>query len=245
MDTNHPSQRPSAATIEAGQEALARGAWEEARAAFERALGTSDSSAEIGQAEIGQAQIEAATRRGRALAETGSTLDCQVMLARGERLQGRALAAASDSSAKQHLDAALRAFVRLDMPYEAARTRLLIARTLRTLEPEVAEAEARAALAVFKNLGAVLDAESTSTLLREIESKSSKRTGMAPDPAGLTQREVEVLHLVAQGLRDKEIATRLVLSRHTVHRHIHSILTKLGLPSRTAAAAYALRHGLL
>jgi hypothetical protein len=47
MDTNHPSQRPSAATIEAGQEALARGGWEEARAAFERALGTSDSSAEI------------------------------------------------------------------------------------------------------------------------------------------------------------------------------------------------------
>jgi tetratricopeptide (TPR) repeat protein len=47
MDTNHPSQRPSASTIEAGQEALTRGGWEEARAAFERALGTSDGSAEI------------------------------------------------------------------------------------------------------------------------------------------------------------------------------------------------------
>lgn len=99
----------------------------------------------LGEAEIGQAQIEAATGRGRALAETGSTLDCQVMLARGERLQGRALAAASDSSAMQHLDTALRSFVRLEMQYEAARTRQLIARALRRLEPEVAEAEARAA----------------------------------------------------------------------------------------------------
>lgn len=147
----------------------------------------------LGEAEIGQAQIEAATGRGRALAETGSTLDCQVMLARGERLQGRALAAASDSSAMQHLDTALRSFVRLEMQYEAARTRQLIARALRRLDPEVAEAEARAALAVFENLGAVLDAESTSTLLREIEIKTSKRTGKAPHPAGLTPREVEVL----------------------------------------------------
>ena len=82
-------------------------------------------------------------------------------------------------------------------------------------------------------------------MLREIETKTSKRTGKAPDPAGLTRREVEVLCLVTQGLSDKEIATRLVLSRHTVRRHIHSILTKLDLPSRTAAASYAVRHGLL
>jgi DNA-binding NarL/FixJ family response regulator len=197
----------------------------------------------LGEAEIAQAQLEAATGRGRTLAEMGGTLDCQVMLARGERLQGRALAAASDSSARQHFDAALRAFVRLEMPFEAARTRLLLARALRKLEPEVAEAEARAALAVFENFGAATDAESTIALLREIE--TSKRTGKAPDPAGLTRREVEVLRLVAQGLSDKEIATRLVLSRHTVHRHIHSILTKLDRPSRTAAAAYAVRHGLL
>ena len=199
----------------------------------------------LGEVEISQAEIEAATERGRALAEKGGTLDCQVMLARGERLQGHALAAASDSAAKRHLDAALRAFVRLGMPYEAARTRLLLARALRELDPEVAEAEARAALAVFENLGAVKDAEATSTVLREIEIQIRKRTGKATDPAGLTRREVEVLHLVAQGLSDKEIAIRLVLSRHTVHRHIHSILTKLGLPSRTAAAAYALRHRLL
>jgi ATP/maltotriose-dependent transcriptional regulator MalT len=197
----------------------------------------------LGEAEIGLAQIEAATERGRALAEMGSTLDCQVMLARGERLQGRALVAASDSAALLHLDAALRAFVRLEMPFEAARTRLLLARALR--EPEVAEAEARAALGVFEDFGAATDAESTIALLREVETKTSKRTGRASDPGGLTRREVEVLRLVAQGLSDKQIATKLVLSRHTVHRHIHSILTKLDLPSRTAAAAYAVQHGLL
>ncbi|CAN5843389.1 hypothetical protein BH18ACT11_BH18ACT11_26920 [soil metagenome] len=194
----------------------------------------------MGEAEIGQAQIEAATGRGRTLAEMGSTLDCQVMLARGERLQGRALAAASDPAAKVHLDAALREFVRLEMPYEAARTRLMLARAIRGSEPEIAEAEARAALAAFENVGAVTDIESTTILLREF-----KRTGKAPDPASLTRRELEVLRLVAQGLSDKEVATMLVLSRHTVHRHVHSILTKLDRPSRTAATAYAVRHGLL
>ena len=199
----------------------------------------------LGEAEIGQSQVEAAAERGRKLAELGSTLDCRVMLAGGERLRGRALAAASDPAAKGYLHAALREFARLEMPFEAARTRLLLAQALRGLDPEVAEVEARAALAVFENLGAIADSEATTTVLREIEVKTRKRTGETSDLAGLTQREVEVLRLVAQGLSDKEIAARLVLSRHTVHRHVHSILTKLDLQSRAAAAAYAARHGLL
>ena len=195
----------------------------------------------IGEAEIGQALIEAATRRGRALAEMGSSLDCRIMIARGERLQGRALAAATDPAAKRHLDAALRGFMNLEMPFEAARTRLLLARALRELDPDAANMEARTALAIFRNLGAVTDAEAATTVLRELETNTGKPTGLV----GLTRREVEVLRLVAQGLSDKEIAIRLVISRHTVHRHIHSILTKLDLPSRTAAAAYAVRHSLL
>jgi DNA-binding NarL/FixJ family response regulator len=199
----------------------------------------------LGEAEFGQAQIEAAAERGRKLAELGSALECQVMLARGERLRGRALAAASDPAAKRHLDAALREFVRLEMPFEAARTRLLLALDSCELDPEVAEAEARAALDVFENLGATADAEAATTVLREIETKTREQTGKTPELAGLTRREVEVLRLVAQGLSDKEIATSLVLSRHTVHRHVHSILTKLDLQSRAAAAAYAARHGLL
>jgi DNA-binding NarL/FixJ family response regulator len=98
---------------------------------------------------------------------------------------------------------------------------------------------------IFEKLGAVPDAEAATTVLREIGTEISNQTGETPDLAGLSQREIEVLRLVAQGLGDKEIAARLVLSRHTVHRHVHSILTKLNLPSRAAAAAYAVRHGLL
>ena len=63
--------------------------------------------------------------------------------------------------------------------------------------------------------------------------------------ARLTEREREVLRLVARGETDSEIATSLVLSPHTVHRHIANIRTKLGVPSRTAAAAWALRNELI
>ncbi|GAA1806948.1 alpha/beta fold hydrolase [Agromyces neolithicus] len=61
----------------------------------------------------------------------------------------------------------------------------------------------------------------------------------------LTDREREVLRLVARGETDAEIAAHLVLSAHTVHRHIANIRTKLGVPSRTAAAAWALRNQLI
>ena len=61
----------------------------------------------------------------------------------------------------------------------------------------------------------------------------------------LSAREREVLSLVADGLSDEEIAALLVVSRHTVHRHVANIRTKLGQPSRAAAVAYAGRLGLL
>ena len=69
-----------------------------------------------------------------------------------------------------------------------------------------------------------------------------------PAPTGdgpLSDREREVLRLVADGLGDAEIARRLVISPHTVHRHVANIRTKLGQPSRAAAAAYAAREGLI
>jgi DNA-binding NarL/FixJ family response regulator len=61
----------------------------------------------------------------------------------------------------------------------------------------------------------------------------------------LSAREVEVLRLIAEGLADAAIAERLVVSPHTVHRHVANIRTKLGQPSRAAAAAYAARRGLI
>jgi DNA-binding NarL/FixJ family response regulator len=61
----------------------------------------------------------------------------------------------------------------------------------------------------------------------------------------LTPRELDVLRLVAQGLSNPRIAQRLVLSEHTVHRHLANILRKLGVSSRAAAAAWAVRAGLV
>jgi predicted ATPase/DNA-binding CsgD family transcriptional regulator len=85
-------------------------------------------------------------------------------------------------------------------------------------------------------------------------SPPARRTAPASHPGGavsagtrltLTPREVDVLRLVAQGLSNPDIARRLVLSEHTVHRHLANILTKLGLSSRTAATAWAVRAGLV
>jgi DNA-binding NarL/FixJ family response regulator len=67
----------------------------------------------------------------------------------------------------------------------------------------------------------------------------------APPPSPLTARERDVLRLVAGGLADKEIAARLSLSPHTIHRHVSNILSKLDLPSRAAAVAHAAKLGLL
>ena len=61
----------------------------------------------------------------------------------------------------------------------------------------------------------------------------------------LTPRELDVLRLVAQGMSNPDIARRLVLSEHTVHRHLANILRKLGLSSRSAAAAWGVRTGLV
>lgn len=198
----------------------------------------------LGEAEIGLGHIEQAAQRGEKICELGRASRCHVVIARGHRLLGRALAASSDPAAKQHLDAALHAFIDLDMPFEAARTRMSLAPVLSALNAEHAEAEAITALAMFKNLGATADAHATTAVLREIQS-TARDDGKVAHASGLSQRELEVLQLVAKGMSDKEIAAKLFLSRHTVHRHIHSILTKLNVSSRTAAAAYAVQHDLL
>ena len=199
----------------------------------------------LGRVEIGQGRVETAAERGRKLAKLGSASGCRVMVAHGERLHGHALATGKETTARRHLEAALHEFVHLGMPFEAARTRLLIAQGLRELEPELAGAEARSALAIFEDLGAREDAGATDSLLRQIEDITRKQAGKTSDLSGLSRREVEVLRLVAQGLSNQEIAEQLILSKHTVHRHVSSILTKLDLPSRAAAAAHAAKLDLL
>ena len=100
----------------------------------------------------------------------------------------------------------------------------------------------------FGDAGAILDA-SREALGVEGERASIPRPerGMRDqDGTGeLTKREAEVLTLIAGGLSDREIADRLVLSPHTVHRHVANVRTKLGLPTRAAAVAAAAKRGLL
>jgi DNA-binding NarL/FixJ family response regulator len=87
-------------------------------------------------------------------------------------------------------------------------------------------------------LGAELDAGRARQIL------ASAGSGRVP-MGELTAREREVLSLLADGLTNRQIAERLVVSEHTVHRHVTNLLRKLDLPSRTAAAAHAVRSGLL
>jgi ATP/maltotriose-dependent transcriptional regulator MalT len=133
--------------------------------------------------------------------------------------------------ARRSLEDALDLFEESAAPYEAALARLALSRVLAALgREEAAVAEAERAGAAFAKLGAVRDVS---------RAGESGRLGV------LTPREREVLTLVAQGLSDAEIADRLVVSPHTVHRHVANVRTKLRLPSRAAAVAYAAREGLL
>jgi DNA-binding NarL/FixJ family response regulator len=85
-------------------------------------------------------------------------------------------------------------------------------------------------------------ASSMPTAKRTVEAETpAARNGHSP----LTSRETEVLRLVASGLKNREIATSLVVSEHTVHRHVANILRKLDQSSRAAAAAHAARDGLI
>ncbi len=70
-------------------------------------------------------------------------------------------------------------------------------------------------------------------------------SAVPPLPAALTVREAEVLRLVAQGLTDNDVAARLIISARTVHAHLQSIYSKLGVNSRTAATRFALDHSLV
>ena len=92
-----------------------------------------------------------------------------------------------------------------------------------------------AARRVFQQLGARPD-------VARVDALSGARPG---GDAGLSPREVEVLGLIAAGRSNRSIAGELVLSERTVHRHVSNILAKLGVDSRTAAAAYAYDHRTL
>ena len=160
--------------------------------------------------------------------------------AAGKLAAGRLYAAEGDERARSHLHAALQGFSALDLPLEAARTQLELARAVARDVPAAAIAEARMALATFERLGASRDADAAADLLRTLGEAAGrawpKRYGT------LTKRETEVLSLLAAGCSNPEIAERLYISRRTAEHHVANILSKLDLRSRAEAAAYAVRE---
>jgi ATP/maltotriose-dependent transcriptional regulator MalT len=171
------------------------------------------------------AQIGTPYVRGRTRLVAG-----QLALARGEH-----------EAARRACEDAVDLLLEAGATYETALARLELAHALTALGREEAAAyETRAARDALAAIGAEREA------LAAEPGAAGRALGAQPRSlAELTARELDVLRLVAQGLSDAEIAQRLVLSQHTVHRHVANVRTKLRLPSRAAAVAYATRAGLL
>ncbi len=180
-------------------------------------------------------EVEQASAVARELGEIADAFGCAALRAMSAYARGRTqLAGGQAELAVPELRRAMAGWRSLDAPYEAARARLQLGLALRVLaDEESATAEIAAARATFGTLGAV-----------PAEREAARLLGTA-HPSGLTDREVEVLRLVARGSSNPEIATTLVLSEKTVARHLSNIFTKLDVGSRTAAAAFAFDNGLV
>ena len=145
-----------------------------------------------------------------------------------------ALVEGDGPAALASLREAKRVWLELDAPYEVARTRGLVSRACSAVGDEDAAAlELEVAREIFQQLGATPDLERLAV---------PKPT---PETHGLSRREVEVLRLVAKGKSNREIATELVISEHTVARHVQNIYAKLGVSSRAGATAFAFERDLV
>jgi DNA-binding CsgD family transcriptional regulator len=172
---------------------------------------------------------------------------CDELDAAAELQDVPAIRAAADTArgamhlAEGDVDGALRNLRRacatwreLELPYEAAHSQVLYGLAVRAAgDDEGAVAELTSARDAFSRLGAVADAAMTSGYL-----------GDDALPGGLTRRQAEVLRLVAAGKRNREIAESLVISEHTVARHLQDIYAKIGVSSRAGATAFAIEHGI-
>lgn len=148
-----------------------------------------------------------------------------------------ALAAGDHQSALPTLRRAFELWLQVEAPYLAARTRKLIGLAYRGIgDEEGASLELAAAREAFETLGAAPDIagiDRPAPLLPAVRS------------SGLTPRELEVLKLMATGKPNKVIAAEMHLSGKTIDRHMSNIFNKLDVSSRTAAAAWAYRRGLV
>ncbi len=233
---------------------LAHGRTEEAAKAIRLAIDEPEPHGSLGdwermlerarRAELFSACVEIHLARGEVapareasdhLAEAAAAFDALPLRALADRAEGSVLIAEGDPrAALAPLRRSWTVWQRLEAPYEAARVRVLIGEAFRALgDAESAAMEFDAARWAFERLGAAPD-------LARLE-------GSAPEdraPGGLTPREVEVLRLIAAGETNKAIAAALVISEHTVARHVQNMLQKLGFSSRTSLGIYAVQQGL-
>jgi ATP/maltotriose-dependent transcriptional regulator MalT len=156
---------------------------------------------------------------------------------------GIVTAAAGDQErARRLLEDAVDEFERSGTPFEAAEARLELAKSLAALG-RTAEAaqQTQTALERLRALGADIEIR----LVRGPGGASANASVQSTPLPEVSRREREVLRCLAEGLTNRQIADRLFVSEHTIHRHVTNILRKLDLPTRTAAAAHAVRAGLL
>jgi DNA-binding NarL/FixJ family response regulator len=187
---------------------------------------------------LATAEIEPARTACLELEETARGIDTDVLHAMAAQARGALqLAEGSAESALLSLRRAAQLWQRLSVPYASARARVLLGLACRELGDEAgANLELGAARAVFQQLGAAPDVLRVDVL-----------TGARPQERahGLTERELAVLRLIASGKTNKAIAAALCLSEKTIERHVSNLFTRLGVPSRAAATAYAYEHHLI
>ena len=179
--------------------------------------------------------LEGARGANAELEEIASSYETSGLRATALHTRGALLLAdRSPGEALPILRTAYRRWRELEAPYEAARVSLLLAHAYDSLgDADAVTLELDAAASVFDRLGAKPDMAKVVSL---------RNPPTLPD--GLTSRQVEVLVLVAAGKSNREIAAELVISLKTVARHLSNIFAKLGISSRAAAAAYAVKHDL-
>ena len=198
-------------------------------------LGRASLLAMLVQIAVAAGDLDAAHRAQTEIETSAATFGTADLRATERSVRGRLQLAEKDPDASETLQQAVDAWHRLNVPYEEATTRTLLGEALRNAGDDVGAAASFAAAArLFDQIGARLDT------LDDHGGEHERHL-----PAGLTEREAEVLRLVATGLTNNEIATQLFLSPKTVSRHLSNIFTKIGVSSRASATAFAAAHHLL